>query len=95
MVEIDIGSNLITFGSFILSWHGFFSFIAVATAVYLVGRWAPLVGVDPDAIYSIAIWRLMPLSSEAFFSASGFTLPAMGSLSSIAAMPPMFSICSS
>ena len=59
MIEIDIGPNLVTLGTFVLSWHGFFSFIAVATAVYLVGRWAPLRGIDPDAIYSIAIWGII------------------------------------
>ncbi len=59
MIEIDIGPNLFTLGTFVLSWHGFFSFIAVATAVYLVGRWAPLRGIDPDAIYSIAIWGII------------------------------------
>ena len=42
MIEIDIGPNLVALGSFVLSWHGFFSFIAVATAVFLVGRWAPM-----------------------------------------------------
>jgi phosphatidylglycerol:prolipoprotein diacylglycerol transferase len=59
MIEIDISPNLFTSGSFILSWHGFFSFIAVASAVYLVGRWAPLKRVEPDAIYSIAIWAII------------------------------------
>ena len=59
MVDIDIGPNLVTFGTFVLSWHGFFSFIAVATAVFLVGRWAPMRGVDPDVIYSIAIWAII------------------------------------
>ena len=59
MIEIDINPYLITSGSFLLSWHGFFSFIAVATAVYLVGRWAPMKGIDPDDIYSIAIWAIL------------------------------------
>ena len=59
MVEIEIGSNLFSIGAFVLSWHGFFSFIAVATAVFLVGRWAPLVGVDPDTVYSIAVWGII------------------------------------
>ena len=59
MVEIEVGPNLVTLGTFILSWHGFFSFIAVATAVYLVGRWAPMRGIDPDTIYSIAIWAII------------------------------------
>lgn len=59
MIEIDIGPYLISTGTFLLSWHGFFSFVAVATAVYLVGRWAPTKGIDPDDIYSIAIWAII------------------------------------
>ena len=59
MIELDIGPNLVTFGTFVLSWHGFFSFVAVASAVYLVGRWAPMSGIDPDVIYSIAIWAII------------------------------------
>ena len=59
MIEIDIAPNLVNFGNFLVSWHGFFSFIAVAAAVYLVGRWAPLKGIDPDAVYSIAIFAII------------------------------------
>lgn len=59
MIEIEVGPNLLSLGQFLLSWHGFFSFIAVATAVFLVGRWAPLKGIDPDDIYSIAIWAII------------------------------------
>ena len=59
MIEIDISPYLINTGSFLLSWHGFFTFVAVAMAVYLVGRWAPMKGIDPDDIYSIAIWAIL------------------------------------
>ena len=59
MVEIEIGPYLVSNGSFVLSWHGFFSFIAVASAVYLVGRWAPMRGVSPDDVYSIAVWAII------------------------------------
>ena len=59
MVEIGIGPNLLSFGTFVVSWHGFFSFIAVAAAVFLVGRWAPIKGIDPDDIYSIAIFAII------------------------------------
>ena len=59
MVEITAGPNLTAFSAFILSWHGFFSFVAVASAVYLVGRWAPARGIDPDDIYSIAIFAIV------------------------------------
>ena len=59
MVEIGSGPFLFQFGSFALSWHGMFSFIAVAGAVYLVGRWAPLRGIQPDDIYSVAVWAIL------------------------------------
>ena len=59
MIEIAVGSNLASPGAFVLSWHGIFSFIAVATAVFLVGRWAPMKGIDPDAIYSVAIFAII------------------------------------
>ena len=59
MIDIVIGPNLVSLGTFILSWHGFFSFVAVASAVFLVGRWAPMKGIDPDDVYSIAIWAII------------------------------------
>ena len=62
MIEINISPNIFSADfalSLALSWHGFFSFIAVATAVVLVGRWAPLRGIDSDDIYSIAIWAII------------------------------------
>ena len=58
MVEIEVAPNLFS-GALTLSWHGIFSFLAVATAVILVGRWALLRGVDPDDIYSISIWAII------------------------------------
>ena len=58
MVEIEVAPNLFS-GALTLSWHGVFSFLAVATAVLLVGRWALLRGVDPDDVYSIAIWGIV------------------------------------
>lgn len=62
MIEIDIHPNLFRADflySLSLSWHGFFSFVAVSTAVVMVGRWASLRGLDPDALYSIAIWVIL------------------------------------
>ncbi len=62
MIEIAVGPNMFSqefFTNLVLSWHGFFSFVAVAISVLLVGRWAPLRGIDPDAIYSIAIWVII------------------------------------
>ena len=59
MIEIDIGADLFSSGQLVLSWHGFYSFVAVATAVILVGRWAPTRGVRSDDIYSIATWGIV------------------------------------
>ena len=62
MIEINISPSLLSFDfvqTWLVSWHGFFSFIGVATAVILVVRWAPLRGIDPDDIYSIAIWAII------------------------------------
>ena len=50
MIEIAAGPNMFSqelFTTLVLSWHGFLSFIAVAIGVALVGRWAPLRGLDP------------------------------------------------
>ena len=59
MIEIDIGPLLVDIGFFKLAWHGFFTFIAVAMALFLVGRWAPLRGVDPDDVYWIGFWAIL------------------------------------
>ena len=62
MIEIDISPFLFTtdfVSTLALSWHGLFSFIAVATAVVLVARWAPLKQIDPDAVLSIAVWAII------------------------------------
>ena len=62
MITIDIHPNLFSgdlVGSFVVSWHGFLTFVAVLVAVVLVGRWAPMKGIDQDAIYSIAIWAII------------------------------------
>ncbi|MBI4233398.1 MAG: prolipoprotein diacylglyceryl transferase [Chloroflexi bacterium] len=59
MIQIGMDPDLFTSGIFVLSWHGFLSFIAVALAVYLVARWAPREGISTDAVYSTAIWAII------------------------------------
>ena len=62
MITIDIHPNLFSgdfVGSFVVSWHGFMTFVAVTVAVVLVGRWATMKGIESDAIYSIAIWAII------------------------------------
>ena len=59
MIEIEAAPYLLKFGTFVLSWHGVFSFIGVAGAVFLVGRWARFYEIDSDDIYSIAVWAII------------------------------------
>ena len=58
-IPIPLGPNIIEFGSFILAWHGLFTFVAVATSVYLAVRWGTREGLSADAIYSIAVWGII------------------------------------
>ena len=59
MIDIFIDPYIRVAQGFVLSWHGIFSFAAVAVAVFLVGRWAPSRGVSADDIYSIAVWAIL------------------------------------
>ena len=58
-IAIGINPNLLDFGPFLLSWHGFLTFVAVATAVYLTYRWGTNEGLDPDSILSVAVWSII------------------------------------
>lgn len=56
MIRIGIDPNIFTLGSFVLSWHGFFTFVAVAVGVTLIARWAKRDHVDTEAVYAVAVW---------------------------------------
>ena len=58
-ISIGINPNLIDFGNFTLSWHGVMTFVAVATAVWLVARWGAKEGMIVDSIYSVAVWGII------------------------------------
>ena len=58
-IAIGINPNIFHLGPFLLSWHGFLTFVAVATAVYLTYRWGTREGMDPDAILSVAVWGII------------------------------------
>jgi phosphatidylglycerol---prolipoprotein diacylglyceryl transferase len=58
-IPIGIDPNIIDFGPFLLSWHGFFTFVAVAVAVYLVHRWGTREGMNSDALLSVAVWAII------------------------------------
>ena len=58
-ISIGINPNLLDFGSVVLSWHGFLTFVAVATGVFLVVRWGSQEGLDADSVYSVAVWCIV------------------------------------
>ena len=58
-IEIPFNPNLIDAGGFVLAWHGLLSFVGVATAVWLVARWARQERLDPDMVYNTAIWAIL------------------------------------
>ena len=58
-ISIGINPNLIDFANFTLSWHGVMTFVAVATAVWLVARWGAKEGMSVDSIYSGAVWGII------------------------------------
>ncbi|MQF49034.1 prolipoprotein diacylglyceryl transferase [SAR202 cluster bacterium AC-647-N09_OGT_505m] len=59
MIHIGISPYILSTGGFVLTWHGFFAFVAVAVAVLLVARWAQREGIVSDVIYSTAIWAIV------------------------------------
>ncbi len=58
-INIPLSPYIIDFGPFLLSWHGFFTFVAVATAVILTVRWGRREGLDGDAILSVSVWCII------------------------------------
>ena len=58
-LRIGMDPNLFEIGSLVVTWHGFFTFIAVTLAVFLVGRWAKKEGMVTDAVYSVAVWAII------------------------------------
>lgn len=58
-ISIPTDPDMFNIGNFTLTWHGFLTFIAVATAVFLVGRWAKKEGLVSDAVYSVSVWAII------------------------------------
>lgn len=59
VINIPFGPNIFNAAGFILSWHGFLTFVAVAVAVYLTWRWGRGDGLDGDAILSVSTWCII------------------------------------
>ena len=59
MIEIPFDPTMFVLGGLALTWHGFFAFLGVVVAVYLVARWAPRAGIDSDVVFATAIWAII------------------------------------
>jgi phosphatidylglycerol:prolipoprotein diacylglycerol transferase len=60
-LEIDIGidPDLAEVGDFLITWHGLFSAIGIAAAVYLSAFFGKRQGIKEDDIYGIAVWAVI------------------------------------
>ena len=58
-ISIGINPNLVDAGGVLLSWHGVFTFVAVAAAVVLVVRWGSREGMVVDVLYSASMWAII------------------------------------
>ena len=58
-LRIGMDPDLVSIGNFVLTWHGFLSFIAVAIAVFLVIRWSRNEGLVTDSIWTVATWCIV------------------------------------
>ena len=59
VISIPFDPDIIRRAGFILSWHGLFTVVAVAVAVYLTWRWGRRDGLNGDAILSVATWCII------------------------------------
>ena len=58
-ISIGMSPYLFKTANFVLAWHGFFTFVAVAVAVFLAARWGRKEGLNADAIYSVSLWAII------------------------------------
>ena len=58
-ISIPFDPYIIGLGPFLFSWHGFFTVVGVAVAVYLVHKFGTRQGLSSDAILSIAMWCII------------------------------------
>jgi len=57
-IHIHIDPNIIQVGRFLLTWHGFFTAVGIATAVFVVAMFAKRRGIVEDEVYNVALWAI-------------------------------------
>ncbi len=58
-IRIGIDPDMFEIGTFVLTWHGFLTFVSVAIAVTLAFRWGRKEGLLTDSVYSVAVWGII------------------------------------
>ena len=59
VINIGLDPNIFGGSGLLLSWHGFFTFVAVSVSVFLVHRWGTREGLLGDPILSVAVWAII------------------------------------
>jgi phosphatidylglycerol:prolipoprotein diacylglycerol transferase len=59
VIEINIDPNLLQAGPFVVSWHGFFTAVAVLAGITLAVKFGARVGFSEDDIMSVALWSVV------------------------------------
>jgi phosphatidylglycerol:prolipoprotein diacylglycerol transferase len=59
MFEINIDPTLVQAGPLIITWHGFFTAVAVLAGIMLAVKYGALVGYDEDDVMSVALWGVI------------------------------------
>jgi phosphatidylglycerol:prolipoprotein diacylglycerol transferase len=59
MIEINIDPTLVQAGPLIITWHGFFTAIAVLAGITLAVKYGALLGYSEDDIMSVALWGVI------------------------------------
>lgn len=57
-INIRIDPTIAELGPFLLTWHGLFTAVAIATAVFVAAMFAKRRGMLEDDVYSIALWGI-------------------------------------
>lgn len=57
-IHIRIDPDIVQLGPFLLTWHGVFTAVGIATAVFVTAMFAKRRGILEDDIYSIALWAI-------------------------------------
>ncbi len=57
-IRIHINPDIAQVGQFLLTWHGLFTAVGIATSVFVAAMLAKRRGILEDDIYSIALWAI-------------------------------------